>query len=98
MQLRTPLVCSAGCTSLQCSKPAQECHQRLQKVVLEPFTDLVYAGCTGMGHTRRHDILGFEISTVFFWVSVAVISALLPSMKACAISDSSMVRTVHSTK
>jgi hypothetical protein len=38
------------------------------------------------------------VRTVFFWVSVAVMSALLPSVKACAMSDSSRVSTVHSTK
>lgn len=36
--------------------------------------------------------------TVFFCVSVAVISVLLPSRNAWAISDSSIVCTVHSTK
>lgn len=34
---------------------------------------------------------------VFFCVSVAVMSALDPPVKACAMSDSSMLKTVHST-
>ena len=36
--------------------------------------------------------------TAFFCVSVAVIPALLLDRNACAISDSSTVSTVHSTK
>ncbi len=35
--------------------------------------------------------------TVFFWVSVAVMPVLSPSVKASSMSLSSMVLTIHST-
>ena len=86
-QLQTPPGCRADCIAWPCSKSAGHC--------AAPCLSLAARQARGRaGATDATEL----VHTVFFWVSVAVMSALLPSVKACAMSDSSRVSTVHSTK